>query len=131
MLQLRDVGALFLGDAFGVAVLAFYEVEVVGALGVFEGGVHFFDVEAAVGKSGVAGGAGRAGLLAVFEVAGEATEAFVNAYGSAVIAGADLLCGEWGVALVAERLALIGAAGDFARAFEEFGKREFGDRDVG
>ncbi len=59
-------------DAFGMAVGAFYGVDVVRALSVLEGGFHRLDVEAAVGELRVARGARSARHLAVFLVAGEA-----------------------------------------------------------
>jgi len=52
-----------------MAIEAFDEVNVVGALGRGKGGVHFFHVEAAIGEARMAGGAGRAGVLAVFLMA--------------------------------------------------------------
>ncbi len=58
--------------AFGVAIGALHEVDVVRAFEVLEGGVHGFDVAAAVGEAWVAGGAGGSSLLAVLLVAGEA-----------------------------------------------------------
>jgi hypothetical protein len=52
-----------------MAVLAFDEVNVVGALRRGERGVHFFDIEAAIGEARMTGGAGRACVLAVFLMA--------------------------------------------------------------
>ena len=65
-------------------------------------------------------------LLAVFFVAGETTEAFVDSDGRAVVAGSDLVAGLWGMALVAESLALVGADLDQASAFEHLRKRQSG-----
>jgi len=62
-------GGVFFGDAFGMAVLAFDEVNVVRALCRGESGVHFFDIEAAIGEARMAGGARRARVLAVFLMA--------------------------------------------------------------
>jgi len=59
-------GGAFLGYAFGMAIEAFDEVNVVRALGRDEGSVHFLDIEAAIGEARMAGGARRAGVLAVF-----------------------------------------------------------------
>ena len=59
-------GGAFLGYAFGVAIEAFDEVNVVRALGGDEGGVHLFDVEAAIGEARMASGAGRTSVLAMF-----------------------------------------------------------------
>lgn len=55
-----------------MAVGAFDEVDVVGALAILEGGVHGFDGEAAIGELGMAGAARRTRLLAMFQVAGHA-----------------------------------------------------------
>jgi hypothetical protein len=49
-----------------MAIETFDEVNVVRALGRDEGGVHLFDIEAAIGEPRMAGGAGRAGVLAMF-----------------------------------------------------------------
>ena len=54
------------------------------------GGIHFLNVQAAVGHLGMAGLAGSARILVVPGVAGEATEAFVNTDGGAIVAGAEL-----------------------------------------
>ena len=62
-------GGAFFGDALGMAVLAFDEMNVVRALGRGEGGVHFFDIEAAIGEARMTSGAGRASVLAVFLMA--------------------------------------------------------------
>ena len=63
-------GDVFLGgDAFGMAVEAFDEVNVVGALRRGEGGVHFFDIAAAIGEARMTRGAGRTCVLAVFLMA--------------------------------------------------------------
>src|SRR5208337_4328257 len=59
-------GGAFLGYAFGMAIEAFDEVNVVGALCGGERCVHLFDIEAAIGEARMAGGAGRARVLAVF-----------------------------------------------------------------
>ena len=116
---MRD--GLWFGDAVLVAVGAADPVDVVGTFGAGESRVHFFDVDAAVGHLRVAGFAGGGCVLVVSGVAGEATDALVNTDGRAVVAGADLravvIGGSDGVglrlarrvALIAERLALIGA----------------------
>ena len=59
-------GIALLGYAFGMAVEAFDEVNVVRAFGRGEGGVHLFDIEAAIGEARMAGRAGCAGVLAMF-----------------------------------------------------------------
>ena len=69
-----------------VAVCAFDPVDVVGAGGGGVGGVHFFDIETAVGHLRVAVFAGGAGVGVVAGVAGYATEAFVDTDGGAVVA---------------------------------------------
>jgi len=70
-----------------MAIGALYGMDIVGAGEVGEGGIHLLDIEAAVGKTRVAGSAGGARLLSVLEVAGEAAQTFVYADGSAVVAG--------------------------------------------
>ncbi len=62
-------GLVFFGDAFGMAILAFDKVDVVRALRRGEGGVHLFNVDAAIREARMTGGAGRARALAVFLVA--------------------------------------------------------------
>lgn len=91
-----------------MAISAFHRMDVVRTLERLEGRVHLLDVEAAIGELRMAGSARDAGGLAVFPVAGEAAEAFVDSDRSAVIAGSDLGHGRGRVTLVAERLALIG-----------------------
>ncbi len=59
-------GGAPLGDALGMAIETFDEVNVVGALRRSEGGVHLFDIEAAIGEARMAGGTGRARVLAMF-----------------------------------------------------------------
>ncbi len=116
---MRD--GLWFGNAVLVAVGAADPVDVVGTFGAGESGVHFFDVDAAVRHLRVAGFAGGCCVLVVSSVAGETTDALVNTDGSAVVARADLravvISSRDGVglglarrvALIAERLALIGA----------------------
>jgi hypothetical protein len=60
---------VFFGDAFGMAILAFDEMNVVRALCRGERGIHFFDIEAAIGEARMTGGARRARVLAVFLMA--------------------------------------------------------------
>ena len=119
------VSGLFPGNSFGVTVDAFYEVDVVVAVRVLEGGVHFLDVEAAIRKSRMTGTAGGASLHSVFPVARHATESFMYADGSAIVAGADLRCGEWGVALIAKGLPLVWAALDVAFPIKHLGDGQF------
>jgi len=108
------------GNALLVAVGAAHPVDVVGALCIGEGSVHLLDVDAAMGHLRMAGLAGCCRFLIVASVAGEATDAFVDTHGGAVVAGGDLrspmtrgcksaVIGDAGcVALVADGLALIG-----------------------
>lgn len=119
-----------------MAVGAADTVDVVRAFGVGESGVHLFDVDAAVGHLRVAGFARGSCALVVAGVAGETTDAFVDAGRRAIVTGAGLrspvacigdgpglrLAGR--VALVAEGLALIGTDVDGARAFVELRQRE-------
>ena len=118
-------------DTVGVAVDALHEMDVVGAFAVLEGRVHGFDRDAAIGKPGMAGAARRTRLLAMFQVAGQAAESFVDADGSAVVAGLDLPRGRGRVALVAQSLARVGADEDLARAVEHFGEGKFRHGNVG
>ena len=108
-------GRGLLGDAVGVAVNASYEVNVVWTRKVLERGVHTLHYNAAIGKARVAGAAGRARLLAVFEVAREAAEPFVHTDGCAVIAGMHLSRGSGRMALIAQSLALVRANRNHAR----------------
>ena len=62
-------GVALLGDAFGMAIEAFDEMNVVATLGRGKGGIHLLDVEAAIGEARMTGRAGRARMLAVFLVA--------------------------------------------------------------
>ena len=120
-------GGFDLWNAVPVAVGAADPVDVVGAFCAGEGRVHLFDVDAAVGHLGMAGFAGGCRILVVAGVAGEATDALVDASGGAIIARADLRtvmisCSHGvclglarRVALIAERLALVGTAFHRAR----------------
>jgi len=107
-----------------MAVLAFDEVNVVGALCRGESGVHFFDIEAAIGEARMTGGAGRARVLAVLLMAGQATETFVDADGRAVIAGMHFPAGKRRVALVAESLSRIGADLHRPAGFDHYRQRK-------
>jgi len=69
-----------------MAVEALHGMNVVLAGLVLEGSVHLLDIKLAVEMLGVAVVAGGAGLLAVLLMAREATQAFVDADGRAVIA---------------------------------------------
>ena len=62
-----------------MAVRAFHPVDVVLAVRRPEGGVHLLHVQPAIRHLGMAGCAGRSGLLAVLRMAGQATDAFVHA----------------------------------------------------
>lgn len=107
---------MLLGNSLGVAVEALHKVNVVGALGGLESGVHCLHIEAAIGEARVAGGAGGARAHGVIFVAGKATEAFVNARGSAVVARMQHPRGIRPVTLVAERLPRVVADFNFAVA---------------
>ncbi len=69
-----------------MAVEALHGMNVVLASVVLEGGVHLLDIKPAVEMLGMAVVAGGASLLAVLLMAREATQAFVDADGRAVIA---------------------------------------------
>jgi len=92
-----------------MAVNAPYEMNIVETLDVLECGVHGFHGDAAIGEAGMAGATGRSRLLAMLEVTGEATQSFVDADGSAVVAGVDLSSGSRRMALIAQCLALVRA----------------------
>ena len=91
-------------------------MDIVGALGRFEGCVHRLDVAAAVGEPRVTICAGSARLLPVFFVTSQATETFVDSCRRAIIARSNLATRDGCVALVAEGLALVGADLDEAGA---------------
>lgn len=109
-----------------MAIGTFYEVDVVSAVFIIEGGVHFFHVQAAVGKTGMASGAGSAGLEPVLTVAGHAAEAFMYADGSAIVAGMELRSGQRCMALITEGLTLVGTDFYGPGFVQHFGKREVG-----
>ena len=69
-----------------MAVGATHPVNIVLAFSIGEGGVHLLHIDAAVGHLRVTCPAGCGGILAVSIVAGETTDAFVNARGCAVVA---------------------------------------------
>src|SRR5664279_1545922 len=80
----------FLRNAIRMAVFAFYEMHVVFAVLVFERGIHFFDVDAAIRQARMTGGARCAGLQAVFGVTRQATESFMHSNWRAVVGRVDL-----------------------------------------
>jgi len=114
-----------------VAVDALHEMDVMEASALLEGCVHGFDGDPAIGKPGMAGAARRTRLLAMFQVAGQAAESFVDADGSAVLAGRNLPCGCGRVALVAQSLARVGTDSNRTCAVEHFGQRKFRQGNVG
>lgn len=116
--------------ALFVAIQALHGMNVVFAGLVLEARVHFLDLQFAVEMLGVAVVAGDAGLLAVLLMAGEAAQAFMDADGSAVVAGIHFTCGDRRVALVTECLPLIVAHGDRARSLDHFGERQLGNCDM-
>jgi len=125
-----------------VAIGAADPVDVVGASGAGEGGVHLLDVDAAVRHLRVAGLAGGCCVFVVAGMACETTDALVNADGSAIVAGAELrtvVIGRcdgisfrlaWRVALVAECLALVGADFYGPRAVGKFRESKLADSEV-
>ena len=92
-----------------MAIDALDRMHVVGAFHAFERRIHGLNVDSAVGELRLTGRAGCSRRLAVLFVAGEATEALMNADRGAVVAGTDLGGCLWGVALVAKSLALVRA----------------------
>jgi hypothetical protein len=73
-----------------MTVLALDPMDVVRASRIGESSVHLFDVEAAVGHLGMTRSAGCPRILIVAAVAGEATDALVNAQRSAVVSRTNL-----------------------------------------
>ena len=73
-----------------MAVGALDPMDIVGALWIEVGRVHFFHIEFAFAFGRVAGGAGSASVFVVPVMAGDATESFMHAGGSAVVACPDL-----------------------------------------
>ncbi len=78
----------------------------------------------------MAAGAGSAGFLPVLLVARETTESLVHADSGAVVSGAHLHGGVRRVALVAERLAAIGAHPHRAPTLPHGRERQALDRNV-
>ena len=130
-----------------MAVGALYPMDVVRAGWNEIGGVHFLNVKllsarAAVGHFWMTGFAGGARVLIVAGVTGDATDALMNANGSAVVAGAELGTPAAGfcdgarlrparrVALIADGGAEIGAYGHEARAIVQFGDGQRGRGEV-
>ncbi len=79
----------------------------------------------------MAGGARGAGGLHMFLMAGEATDAFVHAHAGAIISRTNLAGGERRVALIAERLALIGTHLHRTQTIQHRGKRQVDSGNVG
>jgi hypothetical protein len=83
-------------------------MDVVPALGQFEGRIHRLNVQSAVGQLRVTSGARCPSFLAVSLMAGETTEAFMNAHWRSVVSRANVSRNQRGMALIAERLAHVG-----------------------
>lgn len=92
-----------------MAIDALHRVDVMRAIRRPEGRIHGLNVQAAVGKLGMACGARRLGFLAVPLMAGKAADPLVDSDGRAIISATELCAGHGRVALIAERLARIGA----------------------
>jgi len=73
-------------DPVLVAIRATDPVNIVGTGGAGIGGVHFLNVEPAVGHLGMAGLAGGSRVFRVASVAGDATQALMDAHRGAIIA---------------------------------------------
>ena len=73
-----------------MAIAALDPVDIVRAGCVEVGGIHFLDVDSAMGHLRVAGFARSLGVLIVAEVAGDAAQTLMHAHWSAVVAGAYL-----------------------------------------
>lgn len=73
-----------------MTVLAFHEMDVLFAVLIFERGIHFFYIEAAIRETRMAGAARCACLEPMFRVAGHATEPFMDSDGGAIVARANL-----------------------------------------
>lgn len=114
----------------GVTVGALHPVDIVLTAGGAEGSIHLFDVEPAVRHLRMAVCAGGARLLTVLGVARQATDAFVYAHASPVIAASYLTRSDRGMALIAERLSLVGTHSYGTRALEHRRYGQVGDRHV-
>jgi hypothetical protein len=106
-------------------------MDIVLAGSIFERRAHFLDRNAAVRELGMTGGAGSSRPLSVLEMAGKAAQAFVHADGSTVIARMHLMGGDRSVALIAERLPLVGAELYDTRSLQHCGEWQLSDCDMG
>jgi len=116
-----------LRHTFGVTVFAFHKVNVVRALGRFEGRIHSFNVQAAIGETGVTRRTGGTCQLAVIEVACKATQTFMHSDWSAVVARCNLPCRTWRVALIAKCLPRISADLNQTIAVFHYGQAQAAD----
>ena len=112
-----------------MAVRALHEMYVVRALGGFEGRIHGFHVEAAIGEAWMANSAGSPRVHAVIFMAGEATQSFMNAHGRAIVAGVDLPSSNRSMALIAESLPLVAADPHEPLPFTHGGQGQIGQGD--
>ena len=69
-----------------VTVFTFHKMNIVPAGGRLERRIHVFDVEAAVGQTRMAQGAGGPGVLVVSRVTGQATQPFMHSHTGAIVA---------------------------------------------
>lgn len=90
-----------------MAIKAFHKMNVVAALGIPEGGIHFFHIQAAIRKAGMAFRTGGTCRLVVRVVAGQAAEALMDPHAGAIIPGSSLACPFRRMALVTHSLAFI------------------------
>ncbi len=125
-----------------MAVRTANPMDVMAAFGIREGGIHFLDVDAAVGHLRMASLAGGRSAFIVSRMTGKAADALVDTDRRAVVAGADLrtpvICGSDGggfglarrMALVAEGLALVGTQFHGARSVGQLRERKQTDGEM-
>ncbi len=87
-------------DALGMAVRALDPVYVVLALRRAECGIHLFHIQSAIRHFRMTLRTGGPGLLAMLQMAGQTTDAFVHADRGSIVACSHLSIGLRGVALV-------------------------------
>jgi hypothetical protein len=99
-----------------MAIYTFHPVDVMPAVSRPERRVHLLDIQSAIRHLWMARRAGRSGLLFVPRMAGHTADAFMHADWGPVVAAGNLHRGDGRLALVAERLPLIAAHMNGARA---------------
>lgn len=107
-----------------MTISAFHEVDVVPAVGRFEGRIHPLDIQAAVRQTRVAQGAGGPGALIVPGVTGQATQTLVHSHTGAIVTRAGLECVIGRMTLVTRRLTRVRGHVHRARAVKDFRQRQ-------